>query len=217
MKAIIFDCDGVLVNTEILSAQAFRTVYARHGLTISHDDFVQQIGLKQADIIKILRGAEGGLLPPEADAQLTAEVLTLIRDHVQPTEGIAALLQGLRLPFCVASSSDVARIRLSLGTAGVLAPFEGRIFSSSMVVNGKPAPDLFLLAATHLGADPAECIVFEDSLAGITAARAADMYAIGYTGGGHLPPGHAERLRAAGARAVISHWDQAPALLGALV
>lgn len=217
MKAIIFDCDGVLVNTEILSAQAFRTVYARHGLTISHADFIQRIGLKQADIIKVLRGAEGGLLPPEGDAELTREVLGLIRDHVQPTAGIADLLHGLRLPFCVASSSDVPRIRLSLSTAGLIGHFEGRIFSSSMVSNGKPAPDLFLLAASQLGVDPADCIVFEDSIAGITAARAAGMYAVGYTGGGHLPPEHRARLHDAGAHEVIGQWEQAGTLIGALV
>lgn len=217
MKAIIFDCDGVLVNTEILSAEAYRNVYARHGLTISHADFIRMIGLKQADIIKVLRGAEGGLLPPEGDGELTREVLALIRDHVQPTAGIADLLRGLRLPFCVASSSDVPRIRLSLGTAGLLGHFEGRILSSSMVARGKPAPDLFLLAADHLGAPAADCIVFEDSVAGITAARAAGMYAVGYTGGGHLPPEQDDRLRAAGAGQVIGHWDQAQALIAALV
>ena len=215
MKAIIFDCDGVLVNTEILSAQAYRTVYARHGLTITPDAFLRMIGLKQADILQQLRGIEGGLLPPEGDAQLTAEVMGLIRQHVQPTAGLPVLLGQLALPFCVASSSDVPRIRLSLETAGVLAPFEGRIFSSTMVRNGKPAPDLFLLVAGHLGVDPADCIVFEDSVAGITAAAAAGMFGVGYTGGGHLPPEQAERLRDAGARAVIAHWDQALPLIAA--
>lgn len=216
MKAIIFDCDGVLVNTEVLSAQAYRTVYARHGLTISHDDFIEKIGLKQADIMKVLRGVEGGLLPPEGDGELTEEVLALIREQVRPTEGIAALLQGLRLPFCVASSSDVPRIRLSLGTAGLLEHFEGRILSSTMVAKGKPAPDLFLLAADRLGVSPADCIVFEDSIAGITAAQAAGMYGVGYTGGGHLPPGHADKLRKAGAREVIAGWEQAQAVIDAL-
>lgn len=213
MTAIIFDCDGVLVNTEILSAQAYRNVYARHGLTITPEAFLKMIGLKQADILRQLRGTEGGLLPPEGDAQLTEEVLGLIRDHVQPTAGIADVLAGLVLPFCVASSSDIPRIRLSLGTAGLIDYFEGRIFSSSMVQNGKPAPDLFLLAAQTLGAEPVDCIVFEDSVAGITAAKAAGMYAIGYIGGGHVPPSHADLLRKAGADVVISDWSEAAALI----
>lgn len=215
MTAIIFDCDGVLVNTEILSAQAYRNVYARHGLTITPEAFLRMIGLKQADILSQLRGTEGGLLPPEGDAQLTVEVLELIREHVQPTAGIADVLEGLVLPFCVASSSDIPRIRLSLGTAGLIDYFEGRILSSSMVKNGKPAPDLFLLAAETLGAEPAECMVFEDSVAGITAAKAAGMFAIGYIGGGHVPPSHREVLLAAGADVVIAEWSEAKAVIAA--
>lgn len=216
MKAIIFDCDGVLVNTEVLSAQAYRNVYARHGLTISHETFLSVIGLKQADILKTLRGEEGGLLPPQGDAELTAEVLALIRDHVQPTPGIADFLAALAVPFCVASSSDVPRIELSLGTAGLLSHFAGRVFSSSMVAHGKPAPDLFLLAAQKLGVAPGDCIVFEDSVAGITAAKAAGMVGIGYLGGGHVPPSHGDRLRANGADFVIDTWAQAPALIATL-
>jgi HAD superfamily hydrolase (TIGR01509 family) len=214
MKAIIFDCDGVLVNTEILSARAYRDVYARHGLTITPDMFLRMIGLKQADILKQLRGIEGGLLPPEGDAELTEMVLGLIRDEVAATEGLVDFVHGLQVPFCVASSSDVPRIRLSLETAEVIGWFEGRIFSSTMVSRGKPAPDLFLLAARQLGVAPGDCVVFEDSVAGITAAVAAGMTGIGYIGGGHLPPEQAERLRAAGASAVIGHWREAPGVFG---
>lgn len=213
MKAIIFDCDGVLVNTEILSARAYREIYARHGLTITPDMFLTMIGLKQADILAQLRGLEGGLLPPEGDAELTALVLEMIRAEVAATEGLADFAAGLAVPFCVASSSDVPRIRLSLETAGLIGLFEGRIFSSTMVSRGKPAPDLFWLAAKSMGVAPGDCVVFEDSVAGITAAAAAGMVGIGYTGGGHLPPEQAERLRAAGAQAVIGHWREAPAVL----
>ncbi|MCJ1901384.1 HAD family phosphatase [Paracoccus versutus] len=216
MTAIIFDCDGVLVNTEILSARAYRNVYARHGLTVEPEAFQKVLGLKQGDILKTLRGSEGGLLPVEAEFELTAEILDLIRAHVEATSGIADVLRGLQLPFCVASSSDVARIRLSLETAGLLTRFEGRIFSSSMVRNGKPAPDLFLFAAESLGVPATECIVFEDSVAGIVAAQAAGMYPVGYLGGGHLPPSQAELLRAAGARALIEHWDEALPLISTL-
>lgn len=213
MKAIIFDCDGVLVNTEILSARAYREVYARHGLTITPEMFLRMIGLKQADILKQMRGIEGGLLPPEGDGELTEMVLGLIREEVAATEGLVDFVAGVEVPFCVASSSDVPRIRLSLETAGVIGLFEGRIFSSTMVTRGKPAPDLFLLAARELGVAPEDCVVFEDSVAGITAATAAGMAGIGYTGGGHLPPEQAGRLRAAGARAVIGHWREAPGVL----
>lgn len=213
MKAIIFDCDGVLVNSEVLTAEAYTRVYGRHGQTLTPALFSAMYGLKQADILARLRGTEGGLLPPEAEPELTAEILALLAERVEPTAGLTAFLAGLDLPYCVASSSDVARIRLSLGKAGLLDRFEGRIFSSAMVARGKPAPDLFLLAARELSVPPADCTVFEDSLAGVTAAVAAGMRAIGYLGGGHLGPDQGARLRAAGAAAVISSWDEAPALL----
>jgi HAD superfamily hydrolase (TIGR01509 family) len=181
------------------------------------EDFQKMLGLKQADILTRLRGTEGGLLPPEAEPELSAEILALIRAEVAPTFGIENFLADLALPFCVASSSDVARIRTSLATAGLLDAFEGRIFSSTMVKNGKPAPDLFLHAASHLAVQPSECLVFEDSVAGITAAAAAGMVPIGYIGGGHLPLGHEALLRQAGAQDVISDWQQAPALIQAML
>ena len=131
-------------------------------------------------------------------------------------QSIAEMLRATEIPFCVASSSDVARIRLSLGVSGLLPHFEGRIFSSSMVKRGKPAPDLFLHAAAQLGAAPSDCVVFEDSIAGITAAKAAGMYPVGYLGGGHLPADHAKKLSAAGAKAIISDWSEAPALIAGL-
>lgn len=213
MAAIVFDCDGVLVNTEILAAEAHQTVYARHGLTIQPEAFQKMLGLKQADILKTLEGTEGGRLPAEAEPELSAMILDLISQRVEATPGIGTLLQATRIPFCVASSSDVARICLSLGTAGLLPHFEGRIFSSSMVTRGKPAPDLFLYAAAQLGSAPSDCIVFEDSIAGITAAKAAGMHPVGYLGGGHLPADHADKLTAAGAKTVISDWSEAPALI----
>lgn len=216
MAAIVFDCDGVLVNTEILAAEAYRVVYARHGLTLDPQAFQKMLGLKQADILKTLTGTEGGRLPADAEPELSAKISELISKRVAATPGIAEMLRATEIPFCVASSSDVARIRLSLGVSGLLPHFEGRIFSSSMVKRGKPAPDLFLYAATQLGAAPSDCVVFEDSIAGITAAKAAGMYPVGYLGGGHLPSDHAKKLSAAGAEAIISDWSEAPALIAGL-
>ncbi|RJE89284.1 HAD family phosphatase [Paracoccus onubensis] len=213
MKAIIFDCDGVLVNSETLTAIAYKRVYARHGLTIAPKAFSAMLGMKQTDILANLRGEEGGLLPAEASGELTEEILSLLGQKVRHTPGLTTFMDRLDLPYCVASSSDVPRIRLSLATAGILDRFDGRIFSSSMVANGKPAPDLFLLAAERLGVDPGDCVVFEDSVAGVTAAVAAGMTPIGYIGGEHLPRGHDSKLRAAGAREIIQDWHAAESFL----
>lgn len=213
MKAIIFDCDGVLVNSESLTAIAYKNVYARHGLTLTPEAFSEMLGMKQADILARLRGVEGGLLPDEARGELTDEILRLLAEQVQHTHGLPQFLDQLRQPYCVASSSDVSRIRLSLETAKILDRFEGRIFSSSMVTNGKPAPDLFLLAAKELGFDPHDCIVFEDSAAGVTAAVAAGMTPVGYIGGDHLPPGHGDTLKAAGAVDIVADWSTAKQFL----
>lgn len=209
MKAIIFDCDGVLVNSESLTAIAYRNVYARHGLTITPEAFSSMLGMKQPDILASLRSKDGRLLPAEAKDELTDEILALLGQHVEHTPGLPQFLDQLTLPYCVASSSDVPRIRLSLDTARVLDRFDGRIYSSTMVENGKPAPDLFLLAAKNLGIEPCDCVVFEDSVAGITAAVAAEMTPIGYIGGDHLPPEHKDKLLAAGAFDVVPDWRAA--------
>lgn len=213
MQLIIFDCDGVLIDSETISAQAYRNVYARYGQTINSDDFYNYIGMKQLDIIKTLRGKEGGTIPLSADDELSQEVINLLKQHVEATPNIIPFLQNLPKPYCVASSSTLPRIRLSLTRAGLLEFFDPHLFSSSMVKNGKPAPDLFLLAAATMGAQPKECLVFEDSVAGVRAAVAANMIAIGYTGAGHLPAEHHQRLMEAGATKIITNWNEADATI----
>ena len=213
MHLIIFDCDGVLIDSETISAQGYCNVYARYGQTIEPKDFYPFIGMKQLDIIKTLRGKEGGTIPLSADDELSEEVLRLLKESVKATPNIVPFLQNLAKPYCVASSSAMPRIRLSLTTAGLINFFEPHLFSSSMVKHGKPAPDLFLLAAEKMGASPSECLVFEDSIAGITAAVAAKMTAIGYIGAGHMPQGHEQRLIEAGATKVIADWSEADAII----
>ncbi|HZU89792.1 MAG TPA: HAD-IA family hydrolase, partial [Stellaceae bacterium] len=119
----------------------------------------------------------------------------------------------LTLPVCVASSSLPAQLRLGLEVAGLLEFFEPHLFSATMVAHGKPAPDLFLYAAARMGAAPRHCLVVEDSLAGVTAARAAGMTALGFCGGSHCRPGHGERLLAGGAAHVIRDMRDLPAAI----
>ncbi|MBQ0709031.1 MULTISPECIES: HAD family phosphatase [unclassified Ochrobactrum] len=204
---VIFDCDGVLVDSEPLSCLAFEQVYANHGMKLPEGTVAKGIGMKQADIMKMIEDMTGHRLPEEATSQFWPETKILFAEALQPTVGIADFLRELPQRRCVASSSQPERIAFSLEKTGISHYFGDAVFSSSMVKRGKPAPDLFLFAATKMGVDPARCVVIEDSPFGVEGAIAAGMTAFGYTGGGHTYEGHAEKLAGKGAHQVFSHWD----------
>ncbi|TPM98279.1 HAD family phosphatase [Mesorhizobium sp. B2-1-3A] len=208
-RPIIFDCDGVLVDSEPLAARAYEHVYEKHGMPGVHGGIIAQcVGMKQSDIIVRIRELTGHQFPASADGDIWAETKVLFTEELKPTPGIAAFLETLEGDRCVASSSSVERINHSLAVTGLAHFFGDAIYSSSMVKNGKPAPDIFLFAAARLGANPADCIVIEDSPFGIQGAVAAGMTAIGYTGGGHTYAEHAARLTAAGADFVCADWHE---------
>ena len=212
----IFDCDGVLVDSEVLSVRAYVRAYARHGLTIMPEDVARCFGMKQADIFAKIAGDTGKDYPLAHAGDLWTEIRALLETELQPVPGIASFVASLATPKCVASSSLPERIALSLSLTGLADQFGEAVFSSSMVKHGKPAPDLFLLAASRMGVEPEACTVFEDSIFGIMAARAAGMRAIGFTGGGHVSDDHAERLREAGATEVYASWAEAEAAFGSV-
>ncbi|WP_136620405.1 MULTISPECIES: HAD family hydrolase [Mesorhizobium] len=206
-RPIIFDCDGVLVDSEPLAARAYERVYEKHGMSGVNTSIIAQcIGMKQSDIIAKIRDLTGHQFPAAADGDIWAETKILFSEELKPTPGITAFLQTLAGDRCVASSSSVERINHSLAVTGLAGFFGDAIYSSSMVKNGKPAPDIFLFAADKIGANPADCIVIEDSPFGIQGAAAAGMTAIGYTGGGHTYREHGARLTAAGADFVCADW-----------
>ena len=204
---VIFDCDGVLVDSEPLSCLAFERVYANHGMELPEGTVAKGIGMKQADIMKMIEDMTGHRLPEEATSQFWPETKILFAEALQPTIGIANFLRDLPQKRCVASSSQPERIAFSLEKTGISHYFGDAVYSSSMVKRGKPAPDLFLFAADKMGIDPARCVVIEDSPFGVEGAIAAGMTAFGYTGGGHTYEGHAEKLTGKGAHQVFAHWD----------
>lgn len=204
---VIFDCDGVLVDSEPLSCRAFEQVYANHGMVLPEGIVASGIGMKQADIIRMIEERTGHRLPDGADAHFWPETKLLFAQQLQPTKGIADFLQLLADKRCVASSSQPERIAFSLKKTGIEHHFGEAVYSSSMVKRGKPAPDLFLFAAEKMGVDPARCVVIEDSPFGIEGAVAAGMTAFGYIGGSHTYEGHAEKLASKGASRVFAHWD----------
>jgi HAD superfamily hydrolase (TIGR01509 family) len=201
---VIFDCDGVLVDSEIVSFEAEAEALAEAGISVPVDDLVERfVGLSSASAFDILEKEHGIRLPPDFAARCRQKVLEAFDTRLRPIAGVASLLEGLAHRRCVASSSEPERIRHSLILAGILHHFDPHIFSAAQVAHGKPAPDLFLFAAAQMGAAPARCLVIEDSVPGVTGARAAGMAVLGFTGGGHCRNGHAERLRAAGAAEVF--------------
>lgn len=209
---VIFDCDGVLVDSEPLSALAYHNVYARHDMPIPDGTVAKGVGMKTADIVRLIGDLTGHYLPLAAQDDLWPETNRLFAESLLPCDGIAGVLERLKMPRCVASSSTPERIAFSLEKTGLISAFikDGvpALYSSTMVKRGKPAPDLFLFAAEKFGADPARCVVFEDSPYGVEGAVAAGMTAIGYIGGGHTYEGHAEKLLEKGAKAVYSDWKQ---------
>ncbi|MGV3551632.1 HAD family hydrolase [Rhizobium sp.] len=205
-RLMIFDCDGVLVDSEPLAAIAYVRVYARHGLAITTDIIAQCVGMKQADIFARIEQLTGHAFPQDHADDIWAETRAVFTEQLQPVPGIADFLTRLDAPRCVASSSSVERILHSLTLTGLLGQFGDAIFSSSMVSRGKPAPDLFLFAAEKMGFEPANCVVIEDSPFGVQGAVAAGMTVVGFTGGGHTTPQHGAQLRAAGAHRVLDSW-----------
>jgi HAD superfamily hydrolase (TIGR01509 family) len=201
---VIFDCDGVLVDSEIVSFEAEAEALAEVGINLPLDELLERfVGLSSASAFAILEKEYGIRLPSDFAARCRQRVLEAFDRQLRPIAGVVSLLEGLAHRRCVASSSEPARIRHSLTLTGILHHFDPHIFSATQVTHGKPAPDLFLFAAAQMGVAPDRCIVIEDSVPGVTGARAAGMTVLGFTGGGHCRNGQADRLRAAGAAEVF--------------
>jgi len=196
---VIFDCDGVLVDSEPLSVRVLVEALNRHGVDMAEEEAYQRfLGRSLATMRQVMDEEYGFHTGPEFLEGLRIDLYDLFKTDLQPIPGIAETLDALallNLPRCVASSSQPERIRLSLAITGILDKLEPHIFSASMVKNGKPAPDLFLHAADQMGVAPEKCIVIEDSPAGIEAAHRAGMTVFAFTGGSHAcVPGYRERI-----------------------
>jgi HAD superfamily hydrolase (TIGR01509 family) len=202
---VIFDCNGVLVDGEPIANAVAAEEFVRAGIPMTPELVARFFaGRRSADMFAAIEKATGRKLPANFSGIVTAATLRRFRSELRPTPHAAYALTWLRGPKCVASSSSLERIRVSLETTGLLRFFEPRLFSASDVARGKPAPDLFLRAAARSGIDPADCIVVEDSPAGIAAATAAGMTSIGFVGGTHAGPELGPMLLAAGASTIIA-------------
>jgi HAD superfamily hydrolase (TIGR01509 family) len=207
---VIFDCDGVLVDSERIAVRVDAVVLGRLGWALSEQEIIERfMGRSEAYMVGEIEAALGRPLPADWDAEFAPLYREALEAELKPVNGVVEALDRITTPVCVASSSTHERLRFTLGLTGLLDRFDGRIFSASDVANGKPAPDLFLHAAATVGAEPARCAVVEDSRFGVEAARAAGMQAFGYAGG--LTP--ADRLAGPGTT-VFHDMHELPELLG---
>lgn len=186
---IIFDCDGVLVDSEPIANRILCQQLARAGLALPEAEVMRRfVGRTKAGCLALAEEMLGRPLPRSFAADWDAALFAALRNEVRPVEGMAALLAEIRIPFCVATNSSPERLRIALDASGLAGFFEGRMFSAAAVPRPKPAPDLFLHAAITLGAAPGRCAVIEDTPTGVQAARAAGMTAFGFAGLPHASP-----------------------------
>jgi HAD superfamily hydrolase (TIGR01509 family) len=182
---IIFDCDGVLVDSEVKSCSVLIDCLRRQGIDMDLDTAIDTFVGRSMQALVEYCALRGRHLPHDFFRELRSAVHAAFEGGLEPTPGVATVLRKLRTPYCVASSSELERIEHSLRITGLAEVVGDKIFSASMVANGKPAPDLFLHAAASMGAAPQNTLVVEDSVSGVQAAKAAGMTVWGFLGGSH--------------------------------
>lgn len=216
--ALIFDCDGVLVDSEVIAIASEREILASWGLQYDFQTFVSRfVGLHNRDFhagVAADAVAAGLWLPEDFSEQMQAKNWKRYETELRPIEGVPDLVAAFSGLQAVASSSEARKLVCKLQMTGLHDTFAPHIYSADLVSRGKPAPDLFLHAADKIGARPGNCVVIEDSVNGVKAARAAGMTAWGFTGGGHADPGLAERLARSGADMVFSSHKDIARLVG---
>jgi HAD superfamily hydrolase (TIGR01509 family) len=217
MTLLIFDCDGVLVDSEVMAHQTLLDVLEPLGFAMTlEESYGVFAGRSLKDTLAVI-GQRLGQPPPDDLLDRSRDLLfARFRAGLQPVAGVAAAIAALPHARCVASSSSPDRLGLALAVTGLAPLFGANIFSATQVANGKPAPDLFQLAARSMNAAPGDCVVIEDSVLGVAAGRAAGMRVIGFVGGSHATEDLSARLAAAGAHQVVRAMGELPRCVAAL-
>lgn len=214
---VVFDCDGVLVDSEVLANRAVAELLSGWIPGLDMGAFSTRFaGVSDAEIIEVLAEEHGVAFPDDLERRVDDAIDALLLAELRPIPGVADALAAIPGPKAVASNSPHHRVVASLGRAGITRHFGDRLFTADTVANPKPAPDVYRLAAETLGADPARCLAVEDSVSGVTAARTAGMTVIGFTGASHTWPEHATALRQAGAANTVAAMADLPPALAAL-
>ncbi len=201
-KLIIFDCDGVLIDSEILACTVETEYMNDLGYTITLDEYMDRyMGKSFAECINDLISAGIKFDQEEFTNKSKNKIYTPeFMDKLNALDGIHTLLDNVSNPFCIASGSSMERLRHTLKITNLLDYFDGKIFSAELVQNSKPAPDIFLYAAEKMGYTPDNCIVIEDSINGVKAGIAAGMTTYGFVGASHMDNARANGLVEVGAQ-----------------
>jgi len=211
---VIFDCDGVLVDSELIFARVLaESLIALDFPTTIDEAITLGFGKNRVTLSAAVAARFGQALPDTFFETFAARSASAFEHELSPMVGVEDLLSALPMPRCVASNGRLDRVRPRLAITGLLPFFDPHVFSASQVALGKPAPDLFLFAAQRLSARPGDCTVVEDSIPGVEAAIAAQIPVVGFCGGGHCPQDHADRLIGAGCSRVFAKMPDLAAFL----
>lgn len=211
---ILFDCDGVLVDSEIIAAQVLLRLLKPFGYEMNVKLFMQRYaGMKDHDILASLSAQHAIVFPAQFPHQLEVAIDNSLGAELQAIHGVQQALQGIRLPKAVVSNSQLERVQNSLRVAQVSDFFGDRIYTAEMAGKPKPDPQIYRFALAQLGLQPHEALVVEDSLTGVTAAHEAGLTVIGFVGASHIMEGHAEKLMAGGAATTVQTMADLPRVL----
>jgi D-ribulokinase len=216
-EVVIFDCDGVLVDSEVIALAVTRRQLGEAGLRLTDEETRERfLGLRMDSVVRRVESELGAPLPKAFPDDLSREILGAFARELKGVEGVRQAVGGLLARVCVASSSAPERLSFALRVTGYEALFAPNIFSAAEVAQGKPNPDLFLFAARAMGATPNDCLVIEDSVAGVVAARAAGMRVFGFVGGSHFSRlDEGTDLTAAGAELIFDEMARLPDIVAA--
>lgn len=211
---VIFDCDGVLIDSEVISSQIEADMLTAVGYPITVEENLRRfLGMRGGDMLAQIEAEMGCALPDNISEDIEAGVMLAYRQRLNAIPNVLETLQNAPWRFCVASSSRPAKLGLGLIETALFELFYPHIYSGKLVKNGKPAPDLFELAARSMNVDAKSCVVVEDSVAGVHAGKAAGMRVLGFSGGSHCRSGHDRALYNAGAELTFDTFDKLSSII----
>ena len=210
-EALIFDCDGVLIDSEVLVCRIAAEELTELGFPITAEQVIQRFaGRPDGEMRAEIQREWGRSLPEDYRERVNARTVEAYATDLKIMPGLQEALDQITLPICVASSSFPEKLKLGLETVGIYKRFMPNVVSAALVDHGKPRPDVFLFAAGWMKTSPMRCMVIEDSVAGVTAAVAAGIPVVGFNGGSHCDADHEQRLRAAGAAVIFADMRELP-------
>ena len=214
VDALIFDCDGVLIDSEVIVCRIAAEELTNLGYTITTDQVISRFAGRPDREMRAEIESELGRPVPEAYGHRVNErIIEAYASELKIMPGLAEALDQISIPICVASSSYPEKLRLGLQTVDLYDRFMPNVVSATLVARGKPEPDIFLFAAGWMKSSPMRCLVIEDSVPGVRAAARAGIPVIGFTGGEHCGPEHAQRLLQAGAKQTFAQMSDLPVLV----